>query len=292
MKPRWRRLTTRILGVTVVFGAVLGVFLWSARTDVEGVRQALPQPRPGIVEAGPTVSANPHGGNSVTTSVCALCHRDHTSQFANVLNQDDSEATQDAVCTQCHGPGGTATQVSTHSNKDFASATQAQFYVTCTACHDPHQAPNDITGDGINDDLIRGTINGVTVHFDARSGQNSFDDGYNPDPSDTTTDKEIDSICVVCHTTTAHNTNTSIEIVGQGHDPVGTDCTVCHPHGSSATTKSGFMSVVTYTPTVTPTRTPTPTAANTPTDTPTATKTATPKATAANTHTPTATSTP
>ena len=176
--------------------------------------------------------------------------------------------------------------MSSHSNIDFPGAERTPFYVSCATCHDPHGDPDAVGG---NSNMIRASINGLAVNFTSLSGPGSFDDGVD--------DGQHNSVCVVCHTTTAHNSATSMELIGQGHDPVGGDCMTCHPHGAGSSSRSGFMPNITFTPTATltplPTDTPVP---GTPTDTPppgaTATETPTPTDTPVPADTPTATPTP
>jgi predicted CXXCH cytochrome family protein len=227
---------------------------------------------------------NPHGPNPA----CVACHRGHTGNDAALL---DATTADSAVCTRCHTTGG-ADAVSPHSNIDFGGAQRAPFYTSCTVCHDPHADPAASPG---NKNLIRGSIAGQSVVFTASTGPGSYDDGLD--------DGQHNSVCVVCHTTTAHNAVTSTELVGQGHDPVGGDCLACHPHGSDAGARSGFMPDATATPTATATATetatpaptntaPAPTATDTGTPAPTATWTPTPTDTPLPTDTPTATATP
>lgn len=268
------------LAIVAIALAGLGLFLFRPFLLAEGGRYPIPPPAPRSLLTGTLV--NPHGSFGITSDSCAACHRSHRGRADELLNESDSEASTVAVCSQCHGPGGGATQVSTHSNKDYASPTQAPFFILCTACHDAHLTPNDTDGDGTNNDLIRPTVNGFTIRFDRSTGDNSFDDGWN--------DAQVDSICVACHTTTAHNKSTSTELQGQGHGPVGANCLTCHTHGTDITVRKGFMNI--STPTATPTETATPTATTTSTAMPTETSTATPTATPTPTATATSTSTP
>jgi predicted CXXCH cytochrome family protein len=200
---------------------------------------------------------SPHGADPA----CASCHRTHTAFSAPLLVESQSDS---SVCTQCHNASGTE-EKSTHSNVDYGGATQPAFYVACTACHDPHGDPNATGG---NKAMIRMSIGGLAVNFHSSSGDDSYDDGLD--------DGSHDSLCVACHATTSHNNVSSPEFMGQGHEPVGTDCTSCHQHGSSATSRSGFMPqggggspTLTATPTDTPIPpTETATSAPSPTDTP------------------------
>ena len=270
---RGRRLATNPIVFLIVIIAAFGVLvLWPLGVLAEGGRYPIPPPAPRSLLTGTLV--NPHGSFGITSDSCAACHRSHRGRAAELLNESDSEASTVAVCSQCHGPGGGATQVSTHSNKDYASPTQAPFFILCTACHDAHLTPNDTDGDGTNNDLIRPTVNGFTIRFDRSTGDDSFDDGWN--------DAQVDSICVACHATTAHNKSSSTELQGEGHSPVGGNCMTCHPHGDDIAVRKGFMNI--STPTATPTLTPTATA--TATVTPSATPTSTPTATPVPTATP------
>jgi len=275
----WLRDVTVTALVVIVGFAALSVVSGHAYASLPGASRAASPSADAIIG-----TENPHGPNPT----CATCHRGHTGTDPNLLVVSDTDST---ICTRCHSAGGAA-EVSAHSNIDFPGAVQTPFYVSCSACHDPHGDPNAVAG---NKNMIRTSINGLPVNFTALSGPGSFDDGFD--------DGQHNSVCVVCHTTTAHNSVTSLELIGQGHDPVGGDCTACHPHGGSATSRSGFMPNVAFTPTATPTDTPTATPLPTdtplpatPTDTPlagaTATSTPTPTDTPVATDTPTATPTP
>lgn len=233
----------------------------------------LPVAGPGRPATSESAVQSPHGAEPA----CASCHRAHTASDPPLLLAADGDS---SVCTRCHN-GSDAEAVSPHSNMDFASAEQAPFYNSCTECHDPHGNP-----DAGNKDMIRPVIAGLAVNFTSTSGAGSFDDGM---------DNGLhDSICVVCHTTTSHNNVNSTELMGQGHDPVGGDCTLCHKHGSDPNSRSGFMTTATPTdtPTATGTPTPTDTPAPPPTDTPAPPPTDTPTATATDTPTDTPTATP
>jgi predicted CXXCH cytochrome family protein len=210
--------------------------------------------------ASSAVATSPHGPEPA----CAACHRAHTALSSPLLVESESDS---SVCTRCHNATG-APEKSPHSNMDIADPPQ-QFYVSCAQCHDPHGDPDALGG---NKAMIRTDIAGLAVNFHTSSGpDDSFDDGMG--------DALHDSICVVCHTTTSHNNVNSRELVDEGHGPVGTDCTSCHKHGSSATSLSGFMpdtATATATATSTPAPTDTPTPTETPTETPPETPTPTP----------------
>ena len=225
---------------------------------------------------------SPHGPQPA----CAACHRAHTAVGSPLLVESQADS---SVCTRCHNATGEE-EKSPHSNMDIVGALQQPFYVSCAQCHDPHGDPDAPAG---NKAMIRTSIAGLAVNFHASSGSDSFDDG--------TDDGLRDSICVVCHTTTSHNNVNSPELMGEGHDPVGTDCTSCHKHGGSAASRSGFMPEGAATHTATPLATSTPTPTDTPTGTPTPTDTPVPPTatdtpvdtpTPAPTETPTPTPTP
>jgi predicted CXXCH cytochrome family protein len=255
------------LVVMLGFIALSGV-TGQAYASLPGVA-APARPSPGLLDS----MKSPHGPQPA----CAACHRTHTAISSPLLVESQSDS---SVCTRCHNATG-ATEKSSHSNKDFAGAAQQQpFYVSCAQCHDPHGDPD---APGGNKAMIRTDIAGLAVNFHASTRADSFDDGMD--------DGLHDSICVVCHTTTSHNNVNSPELMNEGHDPVGTDCTSCHKHGGSATSRSGFMpdhaATATATPTDTPTETPTPTDTPTETPTPTDTPTETPTPTPALADTPT-----
>ncbi|HXF51417.1 MAG TPA: cytochrome c3 family protein [Dehalococcoidia bacterium] len=211
---------------------------------------------------------SPHGPEPQ----CAACHRAHTAVGERLLVADGTDL---SVCTRCHAVGA-AEPKSTHSNVDDPDRTQPPFVVSCTACHDPHGDP---AGPG-NRAMIRATIGGYDVRFLHESGEDSYDDGLD--------DGVVDSICVVCHTTTSHNNVYSAELQGEGHGPVGTDCTACHTHGDDPSVQSGFMPASRPTATPTPTETPEPTETPAPpTETPPPTDTPVPTDTPSPTDTPT-----
>jgi predicted CXXCH cytochrome family protein len=231
-----------------------------------------PPSRSAVTAAG-RETTSPHGPEPA----CAACHRSHTGVASSLLSQDSSDS---SVCTQCHKAAG-AEEKSAHSNIDYAGATQPAFYVSCAQCHDPHGDPNA----GGNKAMIRSSIAGLPVSLLASSGPGSFDDGMD--------DGQHNSICVVCHSTTAHNNVNSPELMGQGHGPVGSDCTSCHQHGDSAGARSGFMPAgSTSTPTPASTDTPAPTATDTPTPLPGDTSTPAPLPTDTATPVPLPTDTP
>jgi predicted CXXCH cytochrome family protein len=219
------------------------------------------------------VETSPHGDQPA----CASCHRSHTATEEPLLIASNGD---NAVCTRCHSAA-SEDAVSTHSNIDYAYATQPAFTTACTLCHDPHADP--LEG---NASMVRSTIAGLPVSLVGHTGSDSFDDGLD--------DGVHDSICVVCHTTTSHNNVYSTELLGEGHLPVGGDCMSCHPHGGDPSVRAGFMPdsplatpTDTAVPTETATVTPLPSETPVPADTATAEPTWTPSP-----PEPTATETP
>ncbi len=201
----------------------------------------------GTSNAPQAAIVNPHGPQPD----CAACHRAHVAPDPELLVAAEVDS---SICVQCHNSGGGEAPMSAHSNMDFLGATEAPFYLGCAECHDPHGSGNRA--------MIRSNINGLPIHFTSRTGADSFDDGFD--------DAQHDSVCVACHTTTSHNSAFSTDLIGQGHNPVGTDCTSCHLHGNEPALRAGFM------PTGAPTATPTATATPVPPDTPTVAPTDTP----------------
>lgn len=242
---------TRSVRHLVVVALVAGALIYVAVSVMVGqayVGLPVPTDRQLSAQTAPLVDS-PHGSEPA----CAACHRSHTSIEGQLLVAADADS---SICTQCHSAAGGATEVSTHSNNDFLLASEAPFYNACTACHDPHADP--ASG---NRSMIRGEIDGFPIHFTALAGLDSLDDGLD--------DGAIDSLCVACHTQTTYSNIGSTALIGEGHGPVGSDCTTCHSHGNDAAWRGGFMPD----PSIYPTATPTPTATALPTDTPTATAT-------------------
>ncbi len=261
-------------GLRIAIAVLAATASYAALAEMTGGAPFLPpvegQPPAPRLDASP---ASPHGPEPQ----CAACHRTHTAVGEQLLIADGTDL---SICTRCHAADGVE-PASTHANLDFAYATEAPFIVTCTACHDPHASPDD----GGNRAMIRSSIGGYDVRLLHESGEDSYDDGLD--------DGVVDSLCVVCHTTTSHNNVYSAELQGEGHGPVGSDCTSCHRHGSDPAVRAGFMAEPTTTPTPTPlpTDTPSPTDTPPPEDTPVA-PTDTPTPTPPPTETPAAEPTP
>ena len=268
-----------ITALVIVLGFV-GLSAVSGRVYA-GLPLAEPQ-TPGM--GAQAVVESPHGAEPA----CSACHRSHGAVAGTLLAASQADG---GICVSCHDTGGEAPR-STHANIGYAGATQPPFTTTCTTCHDPHADP---AAAGANRGMIRASINGVPVRLFATSGADSFDDGLD--------DGVYDSLCVACHTTTLHNNLASPELIGEGHGPVGSDCTSCHTHGDDPADLAGFMPApppsATATATETaapPTETPVPSASPTPTATDTAEPppepTATPPPTETATEPATATPTP
>jgi len=251
-----------VTALVVVLGFV-GVSAIGGRVYAE-LPMAEPQ-APGV--ATQAVVENPHGADPA----CSACHRTHGAVAGTLLAASQADG---GICVSCHDAGGEAPK-STHSNVGYDGATQSPFTTMCTACHDPHADP----GTGGNRAMIRTLINGMPVRLFAASGADSYDDGLD--------DGVYDSLCVACHTTTSHNNLASPELIGQGHGPVGSDCTSCHAHGDDPALLAGFMPAVPPSATPTATETAAPSASPTPTATDTAEPPPEPTATSPPTETPT-----
>jgi predicted CXXCH cytochrome family protein len=188
----------------------------------------------GVGSASITVTVthliSPHGDYNGSTDACAQCHRAHSAEGSTYLTNDpDSVTTSDAFCLSCHQG------VSTHSNKNFASAAEAPFEVRCIQCHDAHGGPNLF---GILTEVMTSLDPQTTagpVTFTALTGTNSFDDGSS------------NALCVVCHTdpAMAHTGGVDHEAGSVYVDYTGQSCIACHPHNAdtSSATLDGFMPV-------------------------------------------------
>jgi predicted CXXCH cytochrome family protein len=246
---RWFR-DVAITATVVVLGfAVLATVTGHAYAGLPG---AAPQPAP---PAAAEDVVDPHGPEPA----CSACHRSHGAPEVSLLAAAHADS---GMCVACHNADG-ADPRSSHGNAGYAFATQAPFTTTCIACHDPHGDPD---APGANRAMVRSVVNGVPVRYLAGSGADSLDDGLD--------DGVYDSLCVACHTTTLHNNMASLELMGEGHGPVGGNCTSCHPHGGNPALAGGFMPSTPPAPTATATATGAP-----PTDTPTPTESATPSPT-------------
>ena len=171
--------------------------------------------------------------------------------------------TTDAACVVCHQNGATGaaegTDVSMHGNDPAGGLTPtepAQFTRSCRQCHEVHgdnwngatrnlhmigkwlDSPSTgVRGTAqvgeearVDSDAATATASITTadreVVFTSSAGAGSYDAGNN---EGITPPK---SLCVVCHVTLVNGHNQIGDSVarGTGHNPVGSDCTLCHNH--------------------------------------------------------------
>ncbi len=130
----------------------------------------------------------PHGGYTATTDSCSICHRTHTAQGGQLLNETASP--QGALCFACHDGTGAdddvaaqfsditvppndpatssfyshpATTPSTHSSAqvdEFAGVLNR--HAECSDCHNPHQAGADVPSQTANGWTASGAVAGTT----------------------------------------------------------------------------------------------------------------------------------
>lgn len=132
---------------------------------------------------------------------------------------------QEAMCKQCHAPGGLASDMSNVANH---VVNNGNTLIACSTCHNPHayeQSTDIRTGiTAPNLKLIRSWIDpnrvpGVSnpVVYQQRPDHFAFADD----------DPPYQGICQACHTQTNHHTNDGSTDYQHG---VGQDCTTCHRH--------------------------------------------------------------
>jgi hypothetical protein len=164
----------------------------------------------------------------LATHDCSFCHDHHSAAGFTLLNQPnqaDLTLTAELICLNCHGPTGSATEASVHSNG--SPTDQPAFRHSCIECHDPHDNRDNGLG-GTNIKLVLPQV--VTpnsglfdVVFESRGtgasepALHSFADG----------DATYDGICEVCHTLTARHRNNAS---GSHNHQNGDTCTRCHTH--------------------------------------------------------------
>jgi hypothetical protein len=190
-------------------------------------------------------------------------------RLRDTINTQVVAGTNDA-CLACHQNAGpdAGTQVSTHGNSaagGYSPIEPVQFTRQCRQCHEPHGLAWNGSGRNLSmvgnwlDNTPGGNRNGLAdpgeeavvdsdgslafttadrpVVFTAASGNGSYDDGFD--------DGLWRSVCVVCHNNLVNNHNQygDTTLQGQGHNPVGTDCSGCHAHDfdGGPGTADGFM---------------------------------------------------
>lgn len=166
---------------------------------------------------------------------CDFCHNIHGAEGLNSLT---NEATAEATCLSCHGPGGSSS-LKADVHRDGGST----FRFTCTVCHDSHNH-QDNWQSGTNIKLIgRKQIDGGYYSFAAintpNNGiQNVVMESRGTDPAgepslhsfadnDEDGNGVYDGICEVCHTETSFHRNNSS---GDHTHYTGETCTRCHLH--------------------------------------------------------------
>ncbi len=183
-------------------------------------------------DAAASVALNPN-------HECTYCHGLHSGVSNPLLN----EASVEATCLSCHGPGGIAIEVDVHRNDNMNSCC-APFRVTCDNCHDPHDNPTnwrgnqnlklvlaEITPPG--DTLTVGGGGPRQVVFENLSGDFSFCDQEGPNgvPGYPQPDGAWDNVCDVCHANwDLDRHHYDADLTSNNHHQNGATCTNCHEH--------------------------------------------------------------
>jgi len=166
---------------------------------------------------------------------CSYCHNLHGAAGNVLLNQ----ATVEAVCLSCHGPGGISVlKADVHSNSTRSK--YPAFRISCGGCHDAHDnMTNWLIGTniklvgmdlaGTNAARISTPNSGVRdVVFENRGttvGQPSLHSFADADQDG---NGYYDGVCETCHTLTKYHRNSSSG--GHKHN-TGETCTAsCHLH--------------------------------------------------------------
>jgi hypothetical protein len=148
------------------------------------------------------------------------CHNLHNSVGANLLIALNSELT----CLSCHGPLGTATEVTSHNPGGLTPGQQG--YVTCRECHDAHNNQGgNVKMVGYNWDPEVGPTKFTvpTIRVELSTTDPVAPPVYRQVTFTANTDFNIDNmiggrgICEICHSP-FHNR--------------GRDCTTCHQHAT------------------------------------------------------------
>ena len=156
---------------------------------------------------------------------CLGCHNLHGGGGGALLGEADSEST----CLSCHGPLGTATEVSIHDPNTHGTGNLG--YITCLECHNPHNNDRLNANGGTNIKLI-----GVEYDYNDTNDPRTYLTGpqireesplalgllrevvFETSPADWSRSGDGLGLCNACHGAT-HN--------------VGEDCASCHAHNDS-----------------------------------------------------------
>ncbi|MDA8160602.1 MAG: cytochrome c3 family protein, partial [Desulfobacteraceae bacterium] len=116
----------------------------------------------------------PH--NSSNGISCTTCHSYSLWwQYspATTTSTPDKATVVNAVCSTCHGAGGTAPQAVTHSSTTIGSTTYGTWSQGCTDCHNPHyQSQLAWIGTTPSPYLVTGSISSVT--YDSVANQSTI----------------------------------------------------------------------------------------------------------------------
>jgi predicted CXXCH cytochrome family protein len=183
------------------------------------------------------------GSNSSTAASAAALNPNHECAFCHGLHGGVSDplllqASIEATCLSCHGPGGTATLADVHRNDPTGNSCCAPFRVTCMECHDPHSNPLNWRGNE-NLKLVLSEITGAygtrPVVLETLSADYSFCDIEGPTGVTGYPQAvgEYDNVCDVCHANPdmgRHHLDSDKQ-----HHQSGSTCTRsgCHTHDNA-----------------------------------------------------------
>lgn len=263
----WAAIATAMLASTALAQEVA-----APAAEVAASAPEVAAPTPASAPALPPAAAEPGEARYVGEAICANCHDSENglfghTQHAKAFRENPHNATEEAVCEACHGPGSlhamdthdkrkiigfsrewgtpTATQnaqcLNCHSGGQRIHWPDSIHAVNRLACSDCHNPMERFSTTGL---LKKPSITEVCLtchqqqraefrkrsHMPVLEGKMSCEDCHNPHGSSTKTLLKADSINELCYTCHAEKRGPFI----WEHAPVQENCMNCHsPHGSN-----------------------------------------------------------